>query len=442
MSASNNFSQNARPTPGNQKPDFHNMSGSELEQHLKATEEKIHRTMNLPKSRRVKLEVIQNRGFCGIRCIDLNTNQFMDIRLTEVPASVCLKHHERLRLEAQRLKKAWLLVVGLFGREQFSCKDVDLLVPNYLEVDNQELKVRIKDLREDVKSAGKKAFPNWKPKDADRVVSWLADRFDEWKSPIHCLGRVYEVECALGSLPHRRFMDCPPYAQVVLQGFHGAGIRHPEYHLATDLSLLFNLFLDAEELIASKKANGLAHMSEHSQSLGRSVILACFNLLEAFITGLAAAHLHAHPETPPESAQKLRGLSAKGKYVDLRLEQKYSEFLPLIIGRPWLDSDKPPFRELFGRCKLQRNALAHPSMPVHSEDARRVQNEFHFHDITLQGVSEVVDLTLGAVCRIWNLVHGKPKPSWLWLRQEDGRFPRVSALLSTQSTRDQEVESV
>jgi hypothetical protein len=224
-------------------------------------------------------------------------------------------------------------------------------------------------------------------------------------------------------------MECPPYAQVVLQGFHGAGIRHPEYHLATDLALLFNLFLDSETLMTSGKVGAKSHMSEHSQSLGRSVILACFNLLEAYITGLAAAHLHVHPETPPESAQKLRGLSSKGRYVDLRLEQKYIEFLPLIIGGPWLDADNPPFRELFSKCKLQRNALAHPSMPVHSEDDRRIQNEFLFHDITIQGVSEVVDLTLDAVCRVWNLVHGKPKPRWLRLRQKDGHFPHVSASL-------------
>jgi hypothetical protein len=434
MSASNNPTPSNGQTSSGAKPDFEKMSSHELEQYLKATVEKIRRTMNLPKGHSARLEIIQNRSFWGVRIIDFQTSQFVDIILTEIPPSVCLQHHERLRLEAQRLKKAWLLLVGLFGRELFKCNEVDLFVPDFLGFDNQQLKNRIKELREEVKFAGKKAFPNWKPRDADRVVSWLAERFDEWKSPIHCIGRIYEVERAVGSLLHRRFMDCPPYAQVVLQGFHGAGIRHPEYHLATDLALLFNLFLDAEELITSKKAIGLSQMSEHSQSLGRSVILACFNLLEAFITGLAAAHLHAHPEMPAEAAQKLRGLSSKGKYVDLRLEQKYAEFLPLITGHPWLDGDKPPFSELFGRCKLQRNALAHPSMPVHSEDDRRVQNEFHFHDITLQGVSEVVDFTLDAVCRVWKLVHAKPKPSWLRLRQKDGRFPHVSASLQPCAT--------
>lgn len=429
MSASNNPTTTDRQMPDSPKPDFEKMSSHELGQYLKSALERVRRTMNLPKGHSAKFEIIQNRSFCGFRVIDLQTNQYADISLNEISPTVCLQHHERLRLEAQRLKKAWLLLVGLFGRELFKCNDVDLLVPDFLGFDNHQLKTRIKELREEVKFAGKKAFPNWKPKDTECVVSWLAERHDEWKSPIHCIGRVYEVEQAVGTLAHRRIIDCPPYAQVVLQGFHGAGIRHPEYHLATDLALLFNLFLDSEELITSKRASGASHMSEHSQSLGRSVILACFNLMEAFITGLTAAHLHAHPEMPAEAAQKLRGLSTKGKYVDLRLEQKYAEFLPLITGKPWQDADKPPFSELFGKCKLQRNALAHPSMPVHAEDERRVQNEFHFHDITLQGVSEMVDLTLDAVCRVWNLVHGKPKPSWLRLRQKDGRFPHVSAAL-------------
>lgn len=68
-------------------------------------------------------------------------------------------------------------------------------------------------------------------------------------------------------------------------------------------------------------------------------------------------------------------------------------------------------------------------MPVHSEDDRRIQNEFHFHDITLQGVRETTNLTLDAVCRVWNLVHGELKPTWLRQPQKDGRFPHVSASL-------------
>lgn len=158
MSASNNPITTTRQMPDGLKPDFEKMSSGELEQYLQTTLERIRRTMILPKGQRARLEIIQNREFCGFRTIDLNTNQFMDIRLTEIPSSVCLQHHERLRLEAQRLKKAWLLVVGLFGREQFGCKDVDLLIPNYLEFDNHRIKTHIKDLRADVKSAGKKAF--------------------------------------------------------------------------------------------------------------------------------------------------------------------------------------------------------------------------------------------------------------------------------------------
>src|SRR6185295_10765770 len=117
MSASKDPNMICRQATDRPKPDIEKMSSRELEQYLKSTLEKIRQTMNSLQRQSAKFEIIQNRSFCGFRFIDLQTNQFTDIRLTEVSPSVCLRHHECLRRDAECLKKAWLLMVGLLGRE-------------------------------------------------------------------------------------------------------------------------------------------------------------------------------------------------------------------------------------------------------------------------------------------------------------------------------------
>jgi hypothetical protein len=181
--------------------------------------------------------------------------------------------------------------------------------------------------------------------------------------------------------------------------------------------------LDSEQL----DKNG----SEHSQSLGRSVILTCFNLLEAFITGLATSFVYENPNAPREILQKLKGVDPNGGYLNWRLDEKYERFPTLITGKSGWSINHPSFQKLFASVKAQRNAMTHPSMPFQATDKARIQNEARFHDITLDGVREIVGLTSDAICRVWQFVHGKTKPSWLRLRQEDGRFPHVMFKLAS-----------
>jgi hypothetical protein len=406
-----------------QKPDFETMSGDELEKYLETAAERI--TANVSKGTDFKIEVFWIQGCCVFLGKNQQTGELLPIPINEIPASILFKHHDLLVQEATRLEKARLMMVALLGRSMFECDDGDFSVSDYSKSNYKSIKHRIADLKNDLNSAGQIALFHWDSHDLEKIIAWLAPRYDEMRNAFpnaFCIGRVSEVEQAIGLLGHRRVMDCPPYAQVLLQGFEGVGIRHPEYHLASDIALLYNLFLDAEQLSTNH--------SEHRQSLGRSVMLTCFNLLEAFITGLAAAFAYENPQAPRDTIQQLKGIGRDGLYLDLRLDQKFELFPTLIVGKSGWNITQPPFPELFARVKVQRNAMTHPSMPFQPADKPRIQNESRFHDITLDGVREVVDLTSEAICRVWQFVHGKPKPSWLRQRQEDGRFPHVKFKLA------------
>jgi hypothetical protein len=337
---------------------------------------------------------------------------------------VPIEKHRRLAEQAIALKKAWLLAAAMLGAGK-QLTEKDFRIPNYFSWENKALKRHITDLEGDFEHIAKRLFLNWKRSSLPSVSAWLAERFDAWiasKSQIFDLGRVHEIEQAIGPLGHGRIMDCPPYGQVLLQGFYGAAIRHPEYHLARDLALLYNLFLDSESIIDEEQRQRRIHTSEHSQSLARSVILTCFNLLEAFVSGLATGFLIEHPNAPVDVRKKL----ADNK---LSLRKRLILFPPLVTQQRVLTDDtKPPFKKLFGECKERRDSFVHCE-PGQNPTKWGYVKEEHFHDVSRAVVRETVDLTLQAISLIWKLVHGKEKPSWLPIRAKNGRFERVEVVL-------------
>jgi hypothetical protein len=337
---------------------------------------------------------------------------------------VALEKHSRLARHALTLKKAWLLAAAIIGAEHHLGAE-ERTIPNYSSWNNKALKKHIKDLEGDFDDIAKRILLHWKRNNLPSAVRWFAKQFDDWQQvqfKLFGLGRVHEVERQIGLLGHRRFMDCPPYAEVLLQGFHGAAIRHPEYHLARDLALLYSLFLDSEVIIDEQQRQRKRHSTEHSQSLARSVILTCFNLLESFVSGLAAAFVLDNPDTAEDVRKKLED-------ERLPLRKRLLLFPSLVTGRPELmDGSKPPFQKLFGECKQRRDSFVHCEPGPHPTKRGYVK-EKHFHDVELAVVSETVDLTLETISLVWKEVHGKPPPSWLPKRDSTGRFERVDVVL-------------
>jgi hypothetical protein len=333
--------------------------------------------------------------------------------------------HSRLVAKAYKLKKAWVMATAILGITG-KLKGEELIIPNYHSFDNVWLKKYTEDLEDDFEALAKEMLLDAKRSHLPEIASWLADRFDSWRtanSGLFLLGRVHEVEKAIGKLGHRRTLDCPPYAEVLLQGGLGAGIRHPEYHLATDLALLYNLFLDSEAILDRGLSENKVHCTEHSQSLGRSVILTCFNLLESFVTGLAVGWLIDNPNGPTATIGKLQDTKKP-------LRKRFVDFPSLITGGAVLiDASKPPIEPLFNKCKQRRDSFVHCEPgPIPSE--RGYVKEERFHDVDANAVRETVDLTVSAICLVWKAVHGTEQPRWLAKRDEGGRFCKVRVRLT------------
>ena len=333
--------------------------------------------------------------------------------------------HLRLVKNATRLKKAWILSCAIIGSKG-KVPHNELLVPDYRSWKVRKLRQQVKDLEDDFLGHGRAIFKSIKRRRLSAISAWLADKYDNWVEAgmaNFTLARVHEVESAIGKLRARDIVDCPPYAEWFVQGFLGVAIRHPEYHLGTDLALLYNLFLDTEKVIRKSEKNRIIIGTEHQQSLGRNVILTCFNLIESFISGLGHGYVLEHPDTPEEVAKKLTQ-----NYGALKKRMK--DVTTLISNGPvTIDFESNPFKDLFGKCKQRRDSFVHCE-PGPVETKWGYVKETYFHDITEAVVRETVDLTCEAICTVWKAVHGRNQPTWLPELDESGRFPNVKAKLA------------
>lgn len=327
----------------------------------------------------------------------------------------------RLAAEALQLKKAWVMGIALMGKP-VTLPPAHLVIPNYLHWQVKPLKRHIEDLQDDLDQFGKAfIFDGWSSAERKRAASWLAVKHDEWlksKQPVWEIGRVHEVELAIGRFALRKHIECPPYAQVLLQGLFGAAIRHPEYHLARDLALMNNLFLDAEAIADDHQRNKRPHSSETSQPLARSVILACYNLLESFLSGLVAEFVIYNPHAPEETLKKLQ------KPKERSLKVRFEEVPALVTG---VENVMAPFRNilnpLFGDYQKRRNAF------VHCEPGPVTPKESFFHETEAKVVKETISLTTQAIRAAWKVVHKTEGPRWLPDPDANDRFPRIDVNL-------------
>lgn len=332
----------------------------------------------------------------------------------------------RLAAEALQQKKAWVMGIALIGKP-VSLPSGHLDLPSYLDWQIKPLKRHLDDLKRDIDEVGKLLILNgWNASQRNTAVPWLATKYDEWmrsRQPIWEVGRVLEVENAIGKLGIRKRIECPPYAQVLLQAFFGAAIRHPEYHLAHDLALLNNLFLDAEAIADEHLRNKRPHSNENSQSLARSVILTCYNLLESFVSGIVTEFVIHNPHAPQETLKRLQ------KPKDRSLKVRFEEVPALITG---VEDVMAPFKNvlsaLFGEYQKRRNAF------VHCEPGPVTAKEAFFHETDAKVVRETISLTISAIRSAWKVVHKTEGPRWLPDPDTKGRFASIEArLLETSS---------
>jgi hypothetical protein len=319
--------------------------------------------------------------------------------------------------EARRYKQAWLLATGWVGRQPTVHERT---VPAYANWRPHELEEHLAHLRSDYRDVLGRIFTNGELAERRGVAKWMSDQFEAWQRSgggLYSVSTAGELEERFGALRARDAVEVPPYADLLMQGWYGLAIRHPEYHLARDLEFLCRLFRDAEAIIrradirrdlgrGEPTTGALGGVSENAQTLGRAVVMSCFNLIESFISGLARGAVLEDKTIAAEQAKKL---------LDNAKPLRWRVFnVPLLItGRqPPIQDNTEPMATLFGRLKTQRDAFVHCE-PGPQPSSRGHVKEKLFHDITPAVVNASVRYTSDLVRLLWHHVHGRSGPHWM-----------------------------
>jgi hypothetical protein len=315
---------------------------------------------------------------------------------------------QRLARRAQLLKKAWLMSAAWIGAP---LRPVELSIPDYASWPRRRLASQVRDLEDDLFDALKRILLKPQRSQLNDLAVWLSETFDSCqkaKGPVS-LCTAQEFETRWGLLRARLHIEVPPYAEMLFQGWLGLAIRHPEYMLARDVAFLLSLFRQSEEFMKHvdwrKPPQWSRKASENSQALARTVIQACFNLLESFVSGIARAHLM----TATLSADE------KHKLFDNRtsLKKRLISFPKMIAGpEAILHDDRLPMSRLFGPIKRRRDAFVHCE-PGPQSSSHGYVKEAAFHDVGPEIVEEAVADTSLIIKTVWKSIHKVDGPRWL-----------------------------
>jgi hypothetical protein len=324
------------------------------------------------------------------------------------------------------LKKSWLLLAAMHGKHDLG---VDGRVPDYQHWSRVELQQQVTDLEDDLRDlVGRFALQHAHQITRGKALEWLSERFDAWEAVdrgFFVISTAWEFEQNVVPLQKAyETLDCPPYAELLLHPAIEVAFRHPEYMLARDLEFLYELCFDTEMLLCGvpnwssvpKWAEGAG---ENLQTLARTVILSCFNLVESFVSGLARSHVMLHPTLDEQTVKRLLNNQEP-------LRKRVTAIPKAIAGESIpLDINKRPFSELFGKIKNHRDAFVHCE-PGPQVSERGQLKEALFHDVSFEFAQQSVRSTIEVIRSIWRAVHGRSGPRWLHDLDDTGHFRRVN----------------
>ena len=265
-------------------------------------------------------------------------------------------------------------------------------------------------------------FEHVSPEDLGSLYDLLFEHESSIRIPLKEFTRM------VGSFRSGR-LDAPAHATVSLSPW-GLKTDYPEMHLAKDLALSFNDMLKAEDQLKTYQRISWrsVKMPETSEEVGnayrqkqysmRMCLLSCFNLCEAYINGLAWAHLEG---------SGLASLSKSQKQIleGARSLMERMEKVPAIIkgtNDAPLNRNTSPLSEFQDLVKPFRDSIVHASPFSVPERFGGYDKLEKIYGLEVDTVRSAVDLLLEMIKKVNSfLTEQQTPPSWL-PRKENGRL--------------------
>jgi len=280
---------------------------------------------------------------------------------------------------------------------------------------------RAKELEEFCKSNfGTKAFSR-----LAALYERLYDSNSELRLPLK------EFAALIGQPQEGVLRGAPRHSTIAISPW-GLQTEYPEMHLVRDMAVAFNsaVALDAEikqhegtSWAKAKQDEARKHIADlHTRAKfhRRMCVLSCFNLIEAYINGVAWDFTESHDISGLSKNKQDVLTSGKASILD-----KVVKIPEIVTGKSPgpLAQDTDPLKTLKEIIKPFRDSIVHAS--PFSAPARfgGYDKLSKVYELTLQTARSTVDLTVDIIAQIHRFVAGVGDcPQWLPTRSTDGSF--------------------
>jgi hypothetical protein len=209
-----------------------------------------------------------------------------------------------------------------------------------------------------------------------------------------------------------------PRHSTVVFSLWGLQFQFPEDHLAKDVIEALSLTRQATKALdkykefshstAKEKRDDISILERKKLFAARMCLLSCFNLVEAFINGLAWDF--------SQEPSKMALLSEKKKKLirDVSIRDKLLKYPEIIVGRPlWKEHDEP-LNSFLLHVKPFRDSLVHPSPFNAPEKFGGYDKLQYLYRIDSNKAEETASITKELIKKLIEHIYGQTtvKPAW------------------------------
>ena len=278
-------------------------------------------------------------------------------------------------------------------------------------------------------------FEDVKPGDLARLYEPLYARGSVWRLPLS------EFIEELGVPKEGVLRGAPLHATVSISYLWGLQTEYPEMHLVRDLALSLNAVIAAERELeeyeriskseAKLKQKELAALQGHGAFNKRMCILSCFNLVEAYVNGLAWEYVHTHDISLVSKGDQ-EALTEKDKNGKDRLVNIVDKLIkiPRIVAHQQygpLDRMREPLKTFIETVKPYRDSIVHASPFSAPENFGDYDKLSKLYELSLDTVKKAVSNTLAIISQIHQFTGAdNDLPEWVYPKNDDGSFDMAS----------------
>ena len=296
-----------------------------------------------------------------------------------------------------------------------------------IKIQAERSRVR-EDLRIELKKFQQQNFPNLKKQQ-------LAQLYLHFYKNKHYQAPLVEFEKFVGGSKAKVFAGVPRHATVHISIPWGLQTQFPEHLLMKDIAIIYNNLRSNHKQLSNFKTRKQSELITDDTRLeinklaiatySRMCLISCFNLLEAYINGIAWDYNYSYGTSMLTSKQIKMITESSESLVNRIIE------IPHIIAKQKFPKknisifkeDDPLIKDFIELIKPYRDSIVHASPFSVPEKFGGYSKLDKIYNLEVATVDKAINIIRDIISRIHVSLEGKGKlPEWYYKMSSDGEF--------------------